>query len=143
MKKHTWIIGLAVIAVLSLSCFVFWRQAGIERTRMVNLCQSSVYQSLESFKEYSAKGDDSLYIYAVAEFRSFMNAYRSLSDHPGDPEYLSCNIIYGEMVLNSEKVQKNMQEVIEALEILAEDYTDPNGYIRLNELGNFLRYAQE
>ena len=140
MKKHTWIIGLAVIAVLSISCFVFWRQAVAERTRMVNLCQSSVQQSLESFKEYLAKGDDCLYIYGVAEFRSFMNAYRSLSDNPGNTEYLYCSIIYGEMVLNSEKVQKNTQKVIDALEILAEDYTDSNGYIRLNELGNLLRY---
>lgn len=33
-----------------------------------------------------------------------------------------------------------MQEVIEVLEILAEDYTYSNGYIRLNELGILLRY---
>ena len=47
------------------------------------------------------------------------------------------------MALNAEKVQANMQGVIEALAILAEDYTDPNGYIRLNELGNLLRYGEE
>ena len=47
------------------------------------------------------------------------------------------------MVLNPEKVQANMQGVIEALEILTEDYTDPNGYIRLNELGILLRYGEE
>ena len=143
MKKHTWIIGLIVMAVLSISCFVFWRQASVERTRMVNLCQGSVHQSLESFKEYSARGDDSLYMYGVAEFRSFMNGYLCLNDNPGNSEYLYCNIIYGEMVLNPKKVQKNMQGVIEALEILARDYTDSNGYIRLNDLGNFLRHAQE
>ena len=143
MKKHTWLIGLIVMVVLSAACFMFWRQANIERTRMVSLCQGSVCQSLENFKEYSAKGDDSLYIYGVAEFRSFMNAYLYLNDNPGDPEYLYCNIIYGEMVLNPEKVQANMQGVMEALSTLAEDYTDPNGYIRLNELGNLLRYGEE
>ena len=141
MKKHTWLIGLIVMVVLSVACFMFWRQANIERTRMVNLCQGSVCQSLENFKEYSTKGDGCLYIYGVAEFRSFMNAYLCLNDNASDSEYLYCNIIYGEMVLNPEKVQANMQGVIEALTSLAEDYTDPNGYIRLNELGNFLRYG--
>ncbi len=143
MKKHIWIIGLVIMAVLSVSCFMFWRQASIEHTEMVNLCQASVYQSLESFKEYSTKGDDYLYIYGVAEFKSFMNAYHYLNNNIGNPEYLYCNIIYGEMALNPERVQENMQGVIKALAILAEDYTDPNGYIRLNELGNLLRYGAE
>ena len=140
MKKHTWLIGLIVMVGLSAACFLFWNQANIERTRMVSLCQGSVCQSLENFKEYSVQGDDCLYIYGVAEFRSFMNVYLSLNDDSGNPEYLYCNIIYGEMVLNPEKVQANIQGVIEALAILAEDYTDPNGYIRLNVLGNLLRY---
>lgn len=138
MKKHAWMIALIVIAALCVSCFVFWRQAGIEHTKMVDLCQGSVRRSLESFKEYAATGDDSLYTNAVAEFRSFMNARLYLNDNASDPEYLYCNIIYGEMTLNPEKVQANMQELTEALTILAEDHTDPNGYIRLNELGNLL-----
>lgn len=45
MKKYTWLIRLVVIAVLSISCFVFWRQNGVERTRMATLCQSNMYQS--------------------------------------------------------------------------------------------------
>ena len=143
MNKHTWLIGLTIVVILSAACFMFWRQANIERTRMVSLCQGSVCQSLENFKEYSAKGDDYLYTYGAAEFRSFMNAYLCLNYNSSDPEYLYCNIIYGEMVLSPEKVQANMQGVIEALAILAEDYTDPTGYIRLNELGNFLRYGEE
>ena len=143
MKKHTWIIGLVVIVVLFVSCFVLWRQASIEHTRMVDLCQATVYQSLENFREYSAKGDDYLYIYGVAEFRSFMDAYLYLNNNTSDTEYLYCNIIYGEMALNPEKVQANMLELINAMEILAEDYTNPNGYIRLSELGNLLRYGEE
>ena len=143
MKKHAWIIGLAIIIVVSALCFSLWRQANHEHTRMVDLCQTSARQSLENFKEYSAKGDDYLYTYGVAEFRSFMDAYLYLNDNVGDTEYLYCNIIYGEMALNPEKVQANVQELIEALEILAEDYTNPNGYIRMNELGNLLRYGGE
>jgi len=111
---------------------------------MEDLCQTSAYQALENFREYSAKGEDYLYVYGVAEFRSFMDAYFYLNDNTSDTEYTYCNIIYGEMALNPERlqVQVNMQELIEALEFLAEDYTDPNGYIRLNELGNHLRYVE-
>ena len=144
MKKHRWIIGLVIIiGVLSVVCFVFWRQANSERARMVDLCQASAYQSLEHFKEYSAKGDNDLYMYGVAEFRTFMNAYLYLNDNISDPEYTYCNIIYGEMVLHPEKVQANMQGLIDVLSILVENHTDPNGYIRMNELGNLLRYGDE
>ena len=142
MKKRTWMIGIVAIAVLSISCFIFWRQAGVERARMVALCQASAYQSLENFKKYSAKGDDYLYMYGVAEFRCFMQAYHCLNDNIG-AEYTYCNIIYGEMAINPEKVQANIQKLIEALVILAEDYTDPNGYIRMNELGNLLQYGED
>lgn len=143
MKKRTWVIVLGVMLIVSVSCFAFWRQARIERAKMVDLCQGSVCRSLENLKEYSANGDDSLYTYGVAEFRSFMNAYLQLIENVTDPEYLYCNIIYGEMALNPEKVQASMQEVIEALTILADDYTDPTGYIRLNELGHLLRHTEE
>ena len=144
MKKYAWAVGLVIIAVLLMSCFLLWRQAKVEHSKMVDLCQTSVCQSLENFKKYSAKGEDYLYTYGVAEFRSFMDAYLYLNDNVSDTEYRYCNIIYGEMALNPERVQVqvNMQKLIEALEILAEDYTDPNGYIRLNELGNHLRYVE-
>lgn len=142
MKKRAWIIGIVVIAVLSISCFIFWRQVGVERTRMVALCQASACQSLENFREYSAKGDDYLYMYGVAEFRCFMNAYHCLNNNMG-AEYTYCSIIYGEMAIAPERVQANIQELIEALVILAEDYTDPNGYIRMNELGNLLRHGED
>lgn len=53
MRKHARIIGLVIAAILSISYFVFWRQARAERAGIVNLCQGSVYQSLERFKEYA------------------------------------------------------------------------------------------
>ena len=141
MKKHAWMIGLVIIVALSVCCFMFWRQAKVEHSKMVDLCQTSVRQSLENFKKYSAKGEDYLYTYGVAEFRSFMDAYLYLNDNVSDTEYRYCNIIYGEMALNPEKIQENLQGLIDALEILADDYTNPNGYIRLNELGNLLRHG--
>ena len=108
---------------------------------MEDLCQSGVSQSMESFKEYAAKRDDYFYMDGVAEFKSFMNAYLCLNDNA--VEYTYCNIIYGEMTLNPDKIQANIQKLIEALTILSEDYTDPNGYIRMNEFGNLLRYGED
>ena len=143
MKKPIWVIGLVVIVVLSVACFVFWRQANIERTKMENLCQTSVYQSLDNFKRYAEEGREYLYTYGVAEFRSFMEAYLYLNDNESSSEYLYCNIVYGEMVLGPEKVQENMEKLIEVLTILAKDYTDKTGYIRMSELGNLLRHGEE
>lgn len=137
------VIGLVVMMVLSVSCFVFWRQARTEHVKMADLCQASICQSSESFKEYLVNGDDYLYTYGVAEFRSFMSAYLYLNDNSSDTEYLYCNVIYGDMALNPQKVQAKMQELVEALAILADDYTDPSGYIRLNELGNLFHHSEE
>ena len=142
MKRCTWIIGISVIVVLSILCIIFWGQARSERNRIADLCQASVSQSVENFKEYAAKGDTCLYIYGVAEFKSFMDAYLCLNDNTNSPEHTYCNIIYSEMALNSDKVQANIQKLIEALTILAEDYTDSNGYIRINEFSNLLRYGE-
>ena len=141
-KKCIWIVCISAIVVLSVLYIVFWGQARAEQNRIEDLCQSSVSQSMENFKEYAAKGDDYLYMYGVAEFKSFMNAYLCLNDNADNPEYTYCNIIYGEMTLNPDKIQANIQKLIEALTILAEDYTDSNGYIRMNEFGNLLRYGE-
>lgn len=60
-----------------------------------------------------------------------------------DTEYLYCNEAYGQMVLNSEKVKENMPKLIDALQYLAKDYSDANGYHRMQSFNNSVMYEEE
>ena len=105
---------------------------------MEDLRQGSVKRAMEFFKEYAYKGEEELYTYGVAEFRSFMNAYSYSDDEPTGLLYSHCNAVYGQMAIHPERVKANITKLIETLEILAEDYTDVNGELCMGELMSLL-----
>ena len=80
------------------------------------------------------------YISGVAEFYSFFTTYRFLNDTHVDGEYIWCNTVYGCMIQSPEKVQSNMEGLIEALEYFAEDYNSPNGFNLINAYSIDLTY---
>ena len=127
MKKYSWIAGVLIV-LLAVLCVVLRQQKAAEHTKMENLCQSSAANALEDFINYKASGKESDYISGVAEFRSFMSAYLFLSDNVANAEYTWCSIVYGEMIMHPEKVQNNIQGLIDALKYLSEDYDNPNGF---------------
>lgn len=49
-----------------------------------------------------------------------------------------CSEVYGALLLKPELAKAHMAEVIEAMELLAQDVTDANAYVRMAELGNAL-----
>jgi len=52
-----------------------------------------------------------------------------------------CNDFYGYLVLSPEECQAHISEVVEVLNILAKNVEDENGYIRMFELENLLKYG--
>ncbi len=142
MKKFKWIAG-ALIVLLAILCFALWQQKEAEHAKMERLCQGSAAMALEAFAAYQTSGEESDYLRGVSDFRSFMTAYLYLQDNVGDAEYTWCNIVYGEMILNPEKVRSNTQGLIDALGYLAEDYDDPNGFVQINTYSNELIHAED
>lgn len=67
-----------------------------------------------------------------------MTAYLCLEDGAGDTEYIWCNVLYGYMTLNPEKVKAYIPELVDSIEYLAEDYNHPNGFNLINVLNNRL-----
>lgn len=55
-------------------------------------------------------------------------------------ENLWCNSVYGFMVLQPEAVQENIDKQLTAMEIIGNDYTDLDGYLRIQELDNILKH---
>ena len=142
MKKHNWIICVPII-ILALLCIVLWRQKGVEREKMVSLCEASAAMALEKFTSFSETGEESDYIGGVAEFRSFMTAYLFLNDNVGNAEYTWCNAVYGDMILYPEKVQADVQGLIDALEHLSKDYDDLNGFHLIHAYSNELSHGND
>ncbi len=137
MKKSNLILG-SIALLLAILCIALWLQKDAEHEKMETLCQSSVTAALEDFKNYKESGNDSDYHSGVSEFRTYMNAYLFLRDNEDLTEYTWCNIVYGYMILNPQKVQSNIQGLIDALEYLASDYGHPNGFNKINNYSNEL-----
>ncbi len=141
MKKYKLIIGILIV-LLIVFCAALWKQkaaAQAERASMETLCQHSAREALESFKNYKASGENFYYISGVAEYHSFITNYRFLNnDDVG--ERMWSNTIYGYMIRQPEKVQNNLEGLIEALEYLAEDYDSPNGFNKINVYSNRLSF---
>lgn len=142
MKKYCWITGVLIV-FLTVLCVVLWQQKGAEHTKMENLCQSSAAMALENFINYKTSDNESDYVSGVAEFRSFMTAYLFLSDNNANAEYIWCNIVYGEMTLHPEKVQNNIQRLIDALKYLSKDYDNPNGFNLISVYSNELTHGND
>ena len=67
-----------------------------------------------------------------------MTAYLCLEDE-SNTDYIWCNTLYGDMILNPEKVKLHIPELLDALEYLSEDYDHPNGFNLINALNNQLK----
>ena len=137
MKKRTW-ITTAVILLLIVLCVSLWQDKTFKNDKLEVMCKSSVNSALEHFEEFEIGKDEADYIAGVAEFRTYMTAYLCLEDE-SNTDYIWCNILYGDMILNPEKVKAHIPELVDALEYLAEDYDHPNGFNLINALNNQLK----
>ena len=138
MKKSTWII-ITIILLLIVFCVSFWQYNTFKNDKLEAMCKSSITFALEHFEKYETNKGEADYIAGVAEFRTYMTAYLCLADGKSDTDYIGCNILYGDMILNPEKVKAHISELVDALEYLAEDYDHPNGFNLINVLNNQLK----
>ncbi len=138
MNKRTW-IAIGIILLLIVLCVSLLQYKAFKNDKLEVMCKSSINAALEHFEQYNTNKKDSDYIAGVAEFRTYMTAYLCLEDQESDTDYIWCNILYGYMTLNPDKVKAHIPELVDALEYLAEDYDHPNGFNLINALNNQLR----
>ena len=119
-------------------CVSLWQYKTFKNNKLEVMCKSSISDALEHFKEYETNRKDADYIAGVAEFRTYMTAYLCLKDVAGNTDYIWCNILYGDMILNPEKIKEHIDELVEALECFSDDYDNPNGFNLINAFNNQL-----
>lgn len=131
------IVALAILAVAFGGLWLFEKN---DHSEMEMLCQTNASQALSDFKQYKTTGAEGDYWYGVSNYKAFMNTWLAIEGQ-SSAEYSWCNSVYGSMVLMPEKVQVHIDELLAAMEIIGDDYTDPNGYIKISELNNLLRHG--
>jgi len=141
MNRRASAIIMAALLLLAVSFFFLWQRQQPKVPEMVQLCQNSAAAALEEFRQYEESVEEAHYWYGVGEFKSFLNAFSYLREDNQQADYTYCNAVYGYMVLRPEKMQQNLPLLLEALELLGRDYTDPNGYLRMSMLKNQLQHG--
>ena len=141
MKKK---IPYIIIIAFALAAVVFaglWVREKSEKVQMMELlCENSVQQSYERFTAYEKIEADEDYWYGVAEYNSFMKAYILLCDGEQQSNRIELNRAYGSMVLKAEKVQENMDQLLDVLALISKDIYNPNAMLRLNEFNNAIEH---
>lgn len=138
MKKKI-LITAAGIVLLIIVCVSLWQYHASNDDILDAMCKNSAAAALDHFREYAIRKEESDYLAGVAEFRTYMRAYLCLLGGRSDTNYIWCNTLYGDMILDPENVKAYIPELVSALEYLAEDYDHPNGFNLINALNNRLR----
>ena len=73
----------------------------------------------------------------------FYECVSVLNDNVFNAEYICRNTVYGYLILHPEKTKNDIKGLIDALEYLADDYDDPNGFNLINAYSNELTYVKE
>ena len=141
MKKRIEIIIIICLAISTLVFGVLWQSAEKNNEDIKLLAQSSAADAYTDFTDYQNNGHESSYWSGVANFRSFQQAYYLMTEGTNkSTNYIFCNEVYGYLVLSPEESQGHISEVIEVMEILAQNVEDENGYIRMSELRNLFKH---
>ncbi|MDY5007751.1 hypothetical protein [Candidatus Allofournierella merdipullorum] len=139
MAKRFQIFLIVCLSISTVTFMLLWQGQKNNKDDIRALAQASAADACIQFTEYQTNGCESSYWYGVAAFRSFQQAYHSLTEGTNKAaNYTFCNEVYGCLVLSPEISQSNISEIIETMSILSSDVEDENGYIRMSELRNSL-----
>ena len=122
------------ILVLALLCAVvlFFALWNVERSRVEKLellCRTSASHCLSHLVDYAADGKDPSFYGAVSEFRCFMQSYHLLTENTSaNGNYTFLSEVYGCMLCAPERIEEDLDALISAMELLAQDIYDHSGH---------------
>mgnify|MGYP001781154419 FL=1 len=141
MKKRFEVFLIVCLSISTLTFALLWQSQKNDKNNIRALAQASAADACAQFTEYQTDGCESSYWYGVAAFRSFQQAYYSLTEGTDKAvNYTFCNEVYGYLGLSPEISQSHISELIETMSILSLDVEDENGYSKMSELQNSLKH---
>ena len=139
MNKRSLVLLSLVLAAAIVFCGL-WIYEKNDKSDMKDLCQYNAEQAMAEFNRYKSSNAGGDYWKGVANFKAFLNSWLTM-EGKSSADYLWCNSVYGFMVLQPEAVQENIDMLLAAMERIGNDYTDPNGYLKMQELDNRLKHG--
>ncbi len=141
MRKH---IQSVIIVILCITVIVFgglWQNARNDLSDIEQLAQYGAYNACAKFMDFEKSEDESDYWSGVSNFHTFQTSYFLLvEDTNKRSNFTFCNEVYGKLTNKPEETQQYISEIIEVMQILSEDVSDENGYMKMFELGNLLKH---
>ena len=140
MGKRISVILIVVLAAAAVTFGVLWQSALRDHSDIKALAQAGANEVCSRFSDFQKRGDDGDYWGGVPAFHTFQHAHILLTEGttPQAADRVFCSEVYGALLLKPELAKAHMAEVIEVMELLAQDVTDANAYVRMAELGNAL-----
>ena len=105
------------------------------------ICKTFAYSAKEQFADYAEQGNDASYWKGVAEFRGYMQSYHLQMEDEGGGDYIWLSQLYGNLLLEKDRVSMYMEELRKALRLLSEDIYSHNGLRDISERNNCIRYG--
>ena len=139
MRKHIAWLTMAVLAAVAVTFGVLWQSALRNHSDLEMLARTGASEACTRFSDFRKLGDDGDYWGGVAAFHTFQQAHILLTEGTSQAaDRVFCSEVYGALLLKPELAKAHMAEVIEVMEMLSQDVTDANAYLRMAELGNTL-----
>lgn len=135
MNKKWMTVSLVCALVAAIALFFMWKLEKSNREDVEFVCQASAIHAYEDFRSFQDTKDQGCYWRGVAEFRTFMQTYfvvGDMMDEGSNTNYLWCEELYGRMTNSPDKVQEKLDDLIAAMELLAEDMKDENGFEKVS-----------
>ena len=134
------IIILGIACVVSNSITYGLTKAKYE-AQMISLAENSLSASVDAFRSCKEEGHIEDYWFGVTSFKQYVelaNCIHHVPMYPRAASYTEGNAIFGLLVLDPERGESNVSNIIDALSVIRGNITALDVHLRLAELKNIL-----
>ena len=131
-----------VLLVMLVICFMrLWLVERNNNMRYVDeICRESLVNAHDSFSDYLESKSQASYLFGVSSYHIFMTLYDK-SPLYDDVFISTISHTFHSLLINDDLPQKQIEKLVEALSILADDYGNITGYTQLEIFTNFNMYS--
>lgn len=143
MRKNLTKILTLCLAISTLVFAFLWMEEKNSREDVKELAQAAAVDAYERFTEYRSRGEASSYWDGVASFHAFQQAYSAMVQGTAQTtNSLICNEVYGHLLAGPEESRSHIVDIVQTMEVLAEDVEALSGHARMLELRNALAHKE-
>ena len=143
MRKNLTKILTFCLAISTLAFAFLWMEEKNSGEDVKELARAAAVDAYERFTEYRSRGEASSYWDGVASFHTFQQAYSSVIQGTNQASNaLICEEVYGYLLAGPEESRSHIADIVQTMEVLAEDVEALSGHARMLDLRNALAHKE-